>query len=109
MIRGRCVECTLVMLGRALTKMSSAMAVALVSFSSAIVINGSSAAFGAAGFWGRSRNGLLERGFVVVDDADADSGAGSSKGEAGLFGSGEPARLRKGLLLEKSRVKPGEG
>lgn len=43
---------------------------------------------------------------MVVEDAEC--GAGSSKGEAGLLGSGEPARLRKGLLLERFRDKPGE-
>lgn len=101
------LSCLLAMLG-ALTKMSSARAeVLLVSFSSAIVINGSSVGVGATEFCGRSRNGLPATGFVV--DEDADGGAGSSKGEAGLFGSGEPARLRNGLLLERFRVKPGEG
>lgn len=79
----------------------------LVSFSSAIVINGVASAGLAAGGWVESRKGLLERG-REVDEAES-CGAGSSKGEAGLLGSGDPARLRKGLLLERLRVRPGEG
>lgn len=54
-----------------------------------------------------SRKGLFERGRDVEEDADC--GVGSSKGEAGLLGSGDAARLRKGLLLERLRVRPGEG
>lgn len=80
----------------------------LVSFSSAIVINGSAVVAGLAGFWVwvESRKGLVDCGRAIED---ADCGAGSSKGEAGLLGSGDPARFRKGLLLERLILRPGEG
>lgn len=83
-----------------------------VGFSSAIVIRGPSADADAdvedAGFWmDVSRKGLLDGGREPVEVDDR--GAGSSKGEAGLLGSGDPVRLRKGLLLDRLRVKPGEG
>lgn len=47
-----------------------------------------------------SRNGLLETG------RGSGFGLGSSKGEVGLGGSGEPARLRKGLLDERLNDRP---
>lgn len=87
------------------TNRSSELKEGLVSFSSAIVINGPVIA-GLVDFRVESRKGLLEGGWEVDD---ADCGAGSSKGEAGLLGSGDAARLRKGLLLERLIVRPGEG
>lgn len=72
-------------------------------FSSAVVISGGTAVVDelVAGFEG-SRNGLLERCPEEV------CGAGSSKGDAGLLGKGDPARLRKGLLDERLMDSPGD-
>lgn len=62
----------------------------------------------ANGFEG-SRNGLLERGLEGSSATECDCGVGSSKGDAGLLGKGDPARLRKGLLDERLRDNPGDG
>lgn len=55
-----------------------------------------------------SRNGLLERGREGSSATERGCGVGSSKGDAGLLGKGDPARLRKGLLDERLRDNPGE-
>lgn len=81
-----------------------------MSLSSAMAINGVELVFaavdGLAALCDGSRKGLLEtgRGGWVGRLGD-----GSSKGDAGLLGRGDPARLRKGLLEERLMDRPGEG
>lgn len=90
------------------TKRSSVL-VAVVVFSSAMVINGGGAVVDeVADCFEGSRKGLLGEG-LEEGSSECDCGVGSSKGEAGLLGKGDPARLRKGLLDERLRDSPGDG
>lgn len=99
------------------TNSSSVVAEGLVSFSSAMVIRGGGsvedadvAVVGLAGLcWLGSRKGLLEVGRAGAGAGGGwNCGVGSSKGEAGLLGKGDPARLRKGLLEERLSDRPGD-